>query len=79
MPSVTAQDLRDGLLADVEARERLFGGSVTQDDHLLLVADRADAEFALAFAKRIGGDVQARARRAPASASSSRARCRCAS
>jgi len=58
VPGVTAQDLRDGLLADVEARERLFGGSVTQADHLLLVADRADNEFALAFAQRIGGDVK---------------------
>jgi hypothetical protein len=58
VPGVTAQDLRDGLLADAEARERLFGGSVTQADHLLLVADRADGEFALAFAQRIGGDVK---------------------
>ena len=78
VPSVTAQDLRDGLLADVEARERLFGGSVTQDGHLLLIADKADTALARAFAKRIGGDLQARRRPAPASVSSSRARCRCA-
>ena len=58
MPSVTAQDLREGLLEDEEARERLFGGSVTQDNHLLLIADKADADLARAFAKRIGGDLK---------------------
>ena len=46
VPGVSAQALRDGLLADAEARERLFGGSVTQDGHLLLVADCADADLA---------------------------------
>jgi hypothetical protein len=56
VPGVTAQALRDGLLADQTARERLFGGSVTLDGHLLLVADLADAELARAFAERIGGD-----------------------
>ena len=59
VPGVTADALRDGLLADPEARERLFGGSVTLDGHLLLVADLADAELARAFAKRIGGDLSA--------------------
>jgi hypothetical protein len=56
VPGVTAQALRDGLLADQSARERLFGGSVTLDGHLLLVADLADAQLARAFAERIGGD-----------------------
>jgi hypothetical protein len=56
VPGVTAQALRDGLLADQTARERLFGGSVTLDGHLLLVADLADAQLARAFAERIGGD-----------------------
>ena len=46
VPGVTAQALRDGLLADADARERLFGGSVTLDGHLLLVADRADTQLA---------------------------------
>jgi hypothetical protein len=58
VPGVTAQDLRDGLLANEQARERLFGGSVTQDGRLLLVADTADADLARAFAKQIGGDVK---------------------
>ena len=58
VPGVSAQALRDGLLADQEAREHLFGGSVTQDRHLLLVADRADEALAVAFAKRIGGDMK---------------------
>lgn len=58
VPGVSAQALRDGLLSDVQAREHLFGGSVTQDEHLLLVADRADEALAVAFAKKIGGDMQ---------------------
>jgi hypothetical protein len=56
VPGVTAQALRDGLLADQTARERLFGGSVTLDGHLILVAELADAQLARAFAERIGGD-----------------------
>jgi hypothetical protein len=63
VPGVTAQDLRDGLLADQTARERLFGGSVTVDGHLLLVADLGDAQLARAFAERIGGDPRAAATR----------------
>jgi Ca2+-binding RTX toxin-like protein len=58
VPHVTADALRAGLLADAEARERLFGGSVTLDEHLLLVADRGDAGFARTFAKSLGGDVK---------------------
>ena len=58
VPGVSATALRNGLLADAEARERLFGGSVTQDKHLLLVASLDDADFARTFAKKIGGDVQ---------------------
>jgi Ca2+-binding RTX toxin-like protein len=58
VPGVTATALRDGLLNDVEARERLFGGSVTQDKHLLLVASLDDATLARTFAKRIGGDLK---------------------
>lgn len=57
VPGVTAQALRDGLLADQDARERLFGGSVTLDGHLLLIAGREDAALARRFAQRIGGDL----------------------
>ena len=58
VPKVSANALQNGLVADPEAQQRLFGGSVTQDRHLLLVADGADADFARAFSKRIGGDVK---------------------
>jgi hypothetical protein len=58
VPHVSAGALRTGLLADPEAQERLFGGSVTQDGHLLLVADRGDEAFARAFADKIGGDLE---------------------
>ena len=44
VPGVTADALRDGLLDDQEAAERLFGGSVTLDGHLILIADLADEE-----------------------------------
>src|SRR5262245_28906282 len=57
VPGVSAQALRDGLLADQTAREELFGGSVTQDGHLLLVAELADAQLARDFAQKIGGDL----------------------
>jgi hypothetical protein len=57
VPGVSAQALRDGLLADATAREELFGGSVTLDGRLLLVAELADAELARDFAASIGGDL----------------------
>jgi hypothetical protein len=59
VPGVTAQALRDGLLADAQAREELFGGSVTQDGELILVAELADLALARDFAARIGGDLAA--------------------
>jgi hypothetical protein len=58
VPGVTAQALRDGLLADQTARERLFGGSVTLDGRLLLVADLADEQLARTFAEKIGGNLK---------------------
>jgi hypothetical protein len=58
VPGVSAKALQKGLSEDEEARERLFGGSVTLDRHLLLVAALEDAQFARGFAKRIGGDVK---------------------
>jgi hypothetical protein len=57
VPGVTADALRAGLLDDQEAAGRLFGGSVTLDGHLILIADLADAELARAFAAKIGGDL----------------------
>ena len=58
VPGVSAKALQNGLSEDQEARERLFGGSVTLDRHLLLVAALEDAQFARGFAKRIGGDLK---------------------
>jgi hypothetical protein len=57
VPGVSAEALRAGLLADPEAQERLFGGSVTLDQHLILVAALEDADLAREFAERIGGDL----------------------
>jgi RTX calcium-binding nonapeptide repeat (4 copies) len=58
VPGISARDLQQGLVDDQEARERLFGGSVTLDRRLLLVAALEDAQFARGFAKRIGGDLK---------------------
>ncbi|HYH90421.1 MAG TPA: hypothetical protein VEX67_14390, partial [Solirubrobacteraceae bacterium] len=63
VPGVSADALRDGLLEDQEAAERLFGGSVTLDGQLILIADLADEEFARAFAEQIGGDLSRAATR----------------
>ncbi len=57
VPGVAADDLRQGLLDDQVAREALFGGSVTQDGRLLLVADLGNAELAREFAEKIGADI----------------------
>jgi hypothetical protein len=57
VPGVSADALRQGLLDDQVAREALFGGSVTQDDRLLLVADLTNADLARTFAANIGGDI----------------------
>jgi hypothetical protein len=56
VPGVSAQRLRDGLLADREAAERLFGGSVTLDGRLVLIAALADVDVAKSFIAEIGGD-----------------------
>lgn len=57
VPGVTADALRFGMLADARAREERFGGSITQDHRLLLVAELADLKLAKRFAARIGGDL----------------------
>jgi hypothetical protein len=56
VPGLDAQSLRDGLLADAEVRERLFGGSVTLDGRLLLIAGLEDVELVERFVTDIGGD-----------------------
>jgi hypothetical protein len=59
VPGLDAQRLRDGLLADAEARERLFGGSVTLDGRLVLIASLEDLELVERFVTDIGGDFEA--------------------
>lgn len=59
VPGLDAQRLRDGLLADPEARDRLFGGSVTLDGRLVLIAGREDLPLVKRFVTSIGGDVRA--------------------
>jgi hypothetical protein len=59
VPGISAQQLRDGLLADRAAAERLFGGSVTLDGRLVLIASFADVEVAKRFIAEIGGDLGA--------------------
>jgi Ca2+-binding RTX toxin-like protein len=58
VPGVSAKDLREGLQEDPDAAARLFGGSVTLDRHLILVAALEDAKLARDFAKRISGDLR---------------------
>ena len=59
VPGLDAQRLRDGLLADAEARERLFGGSVTLDGRLVLIAGLEDLDLVKRFVTDIGGDFGA--------------------
>jgi hypothetical protein len=59
VPGISAQQLRDGLLADRAATERLFGGSVTLDGRLVLIASLADVEVAKSLIAEIGGDAGA--------------------
>jgi Ca2+-binding RTX toxin-like protein len=58
VPKVSAKALQQCLVKDPEAAARLFGGSVTQDKHLLLVAALEDADLARTFANKIGGDIK---------------------
>jgi hypothetical protein len=59
VPGLDARSLRDGLLADQEARETLFGGSVTLDGRLVLIAGLGDLELVERFVTDIGGDFDA--------------------
>ncbi|MFJ3876077.1 hypothetical protein ACIPW5_01305 [Streptomyces sp. NPDC090077] len=53
---VSATRLRDALLADPVARERLGGGSVALDGRLILIAPIADLPLARKFTARLGVD-----------------------
>ena len=59
VPGLDAQRLRDGFLADAEARERLQGGSVALDVRLILIAARGDLGLVERFVTEIGGDFDA--------------------
>lgn len=55
VPGVDSTRLHEALLADPAARDRLGGGSVTEDGTLILVADRADLHAVRAFVENLGG------------------------
>ncbi|MFI8320125.1 hypothetical protein [Streptomyces sp. NPDC085529] len=55
-PGVTAARLRDALLANPEARDRLGGGSVTLDGRLVLIAPLAELPWAKKFTQDLGVD-----------------------
>jgi hypothetical protein len=57
VPGVTPRWLRDGFVANEQARERLLGGSVTLDHRLILIASLGDLRLAKRFARAIGGRV----------------------
>ncbi|WP_329793730.1 hypothetical protein V1227_17990 [Lentzea sp. DG1S-22] len=54
---ITAQQVREGLLQDAVAREKLGGGSVTLHDKAILIAGVDDLPIVRAFITEIGGDV----------------------
>jgi len=56
VPGIDAQRLRDGFLADAQARARLMGGSVTLDGRLILIAGLGDVGLVERFVTEIGGD-----------------------
>ncbi|WP_426367675.1 hypothetical protein [Streptomyces sp. E-08] len=56
VPGVRVSELREALVADPEARERLGGGSVTLDGRLVLVAAVDDLPLARGFVSAVGAD-----------------------
>lgn len=54
VPGVDKTRLHDALLADPAARDRLGGGSVTEDGALILVADRGDLDTVRGFVEGLG-------------------------
>ncbi|WP_436775389.1 hypothetical protein [Yinghuangia sp. YIM S09857] len=60
LPGVDVTCLHGGLLADPEARDVLYGGSVTvRGSKLILIADRADLAVVERFATTLGTDWSA--------------------
>jgi hypothetical protein len=57
LPGVSSQQLRDGFLADIDARQRLMGGSVTLDGRLILIAALADVQLVERFVGELGGEL----------------------
>lgn len=55
-PGVSPTKLRDALLADPEARDKLGGGSATLDGRLILVAPITDLPLARKFTRALGVD-----------------------
>ncbi|CAM5632210.1 hypothetical protein GCM10010222_34710 [Streptomyces tanashiensis] len=63
VPGVRVSDVRDALVADPEARDKLGGGSVALDGRLVLVAPVDDLPLARRFTTSLGADWdQARVR-----------------
>ncbi|SEQ70791.1 hypothetical protein SAMN05216188_104389 [Lentzea xinjiangensis] len=54
---LTARQVREGLLNDAVAREKLGGGSVTLHDTAILIAGVDDLPAVRAFVTNIGGDM----------------------
>jgi hypothetical protein len=59
VPDVNPSRLHDAFAGDPIARDRLLGGSVTEDHTLILVADIADLELARQLAIAAGGQAEA--------------------
>jgi hypothetical protein len=59
VPDVNTSRLHDAFAGDPIARDRLLGGSVTEDHTLILVADMADLGLARQLAVAAGGPAQA--------------------
>ncbi|RDI55852.1 hypothetical protein [Nocardia mexicana] len=54
IPGVDVTRFHDALVADPETRTRLVGGSVTENDTLILIADLADLPLVQELAGRLG-------------------------
>lgn len=54
IPGIDVTRFHDALVADPEARDRLVGGSVTEDHTLILIADLADLPLVQRFVTGLG-------------------------